>query len=280
MDNKLGIIGIGNIGSMLLNKFLETEIIKEENIYISNRSEDNLNKFSEKYPKLNICKSNIELASICKNIIICAEPLNVPNIMIEIKKEFSEKTHIMVSTTLVLTKDLEKIHKGKITVFMPTLISLVNEGITLAYYNDFVREEDKKFFEKLMSSISRLNILSEDDIKLSQNLTACFPGFFAEIMSELVASVSKYSKNITRKELEQMILSSLVGAPKMIIENNMTFDEAVNKVSTKGGITYEGVKVFKEKLPDVFDCAILSAKKRYEEINDKVGQIIDEMTNS
>ncbi|MGB4439395.1 MAG: NAD(P)-binding domain-containing protein [Sedimentibacter sp.] len=42
MKKEIGIIGIGNVGSMLLHKFIELDLLEEKNIYVANRSKEKL----------------------------------------------------------------------------------------------------------------------------------------------------------------------------------------------------------------------------------------------
>jgi len=277
MNNNVGIIGLGNVGSMLLNQFLKLNLLREEDVYIANRSKEKLNNFIKEYPALNICEDNAEIAKKCNKIFVCAEPVNIPAVILDMKPFLNEESYILVSTSMISHNDLNKIHNGKITIFMPTLISMVNGGVTLAYHNEFITEEDSKFFEYLMGSMSEVKVLEEEDINLTQNLTASFPGFFAEIMSEFVKAASKHTKHICDEELEYMLLVSLAGAPRLLLERNLSFEDTINRVSTKGGITYEGVKVYKEKLPAVFDEAFNATIKRYKEITKNTSDIINEL---
>lgn len=277
MNNNIGIIGLGNVGSMLLNQFLKLNLLKEDDVYIANRSREKLDNFVKKYPSLNICESNAEVAKKCNKIFVCAEPVNIPAILLDMKPFLNEESYILVSTSMISHNDLNKMHNGKITIFMPTLISMVRGGVTLAYHNEFVKEEDCKFFEYLLGSISEVKVLEEEDINLTQNLTASFPGFFAEIMSEFVKAASKHTKHISDEELEYLLLVSLAGAPRLLLERNLSFEETINRVSTKGGITYEGVKVYKEKLPAIFDEAFNATIRRYKEITKNTSDIINEL---
>nr|WP_312577600.1 pyrroline-5-carboxylate reductase dimerization domain-containing protein [Sedimentibacter sp.] len=277
MNNNVGIIGLGNVGSMLLNQFLKLNLLKENDVYIANRSKGKLDNFKKEYPSLNICENNAEVAKKCNKIFICAEPVNIPAVLLDLKPFLNEESYILVSTSMISHNDLNKIHNGKITIFMPTLISMVRGGVTLAFHNEFVAEEDSKFFKYLMGSISEVKILEEEDINLTQNLTASFPGFFAEIMSEFVKAASKHTKHISDEELEYLLLVSLAGAPRLLLERNLSFEDTINRVSTKGGITYEGVKVYKEKLPAVFDAAFNATIKRYKDITKSTGDIIDDL---
>ena len=277
MKKEIGIIGIGNMGSMLFNKFIEMNLFEEENIYVANRSTEKLESLEKKYPSLKICKSNEELVKQCKKIIICVEPLNLPKVLLEIQPFLSDDTYLMISTSMVAHKDLSKFHKGSITIFMPTLISMVNGGITIACHNDNVTQDEKKYFEDIMNNFSEVKIMGEEDINLSQNLTATFPGFFAEIMSEFVKAASRRSKNVNDKDFEHILLVSLLGASRLLLEKNMSFEETINRVSTKGGITYEGVKVFKEKLPEVFDAALEASTSRYAVITELASKEVNEL---
>jgi pyrroline-5-carboxylate reductase len=265
------------MGGMLLNKFLELNLVEESDVYIANRSRGKIDAALEKFPSLNVCESNVELAKKCKNIFLCVEPLNMPGVLMEIRDYLSDDTYLMVSTTIVSSNDIYKIHKGKITIFMPTLISMVNGGVTLAYHNDSVEAKDRDLFEGLLNNLGEVSILGEEDIKLTQNITACFPGFFAEIMSEIVKSASKRSSSVEDKELEHLLLVSVLGAARLLLEKNMGFDETINRVATKGGITYEGVSVLKDNLPMVFDKVFDATLSKYDVVTEKASNMIDEL---
>jgi pyrroline-5-carboxylate reductase len=277
MKKELGIIGIGNVGSMLLHKFMEMDLIKEENICVANRSFEKLESIEKKYKELTICKDNVELVQNCDKIMICVEPLNLPKVLKEIKPYLNENKYLMISTSMVAHKDLIKFHNGSITIFMPTLISMVNGGVTIACHNENVNDNEKMFFEELMANFSEVMVMGEEDINLSQNMTASFPGFFAEIMLEFVKSASKKSKNVTDEELEHMLLVSLLGASRLLLEKNMSFEETISRVSTKGGITYEGVKVFEKMLPEVFDTALNASTGRYNVITELASKEANEL---
>lgn len=279
MDKKIGIIGIGNVGSMILSKIIEHSIYKEENIFVANRSAEKLDSIKLKYPKINTVQSNTELAGLCNNIIISVEPLNLPGVFHEISSSLDDDAYLMISTSMVGIKDIHKFYKGSVTIFMPTLISMVNGGVTLSHHGENVQSAKKQIFENIMSRFSEIKLLSEEDISLAQNLTASFPGFFAAIMLEFIKSVSKKSKSVTDGELEHMLLISLLGASRLLLEKDMSFEETINRVSTKGGITYEGVKVFEKMLPNVFDTAIEASMNRYNEITKTASKNISDIIN-
>lgn len=275
MTKKLGLIGLGNMGSMILEQLLQIGVFKEEDLYIANRSRSKADSFASKYPSINVCDSNTEVARNCERIIICVEPVNVPKVLLEIKSFLDKDSYLMISTATVAYDDLYKIFRGKITKFMPTLNSSVRGGITLVCHNELVTDTEKTFFENLMSNISKVTVIREEDMNLCHNLTGSLPAIISEIMLEFVRAASKHSINMTQEELEHMTMVSLAGASKLFIEKNMKFEDTINKVSTKGGITYEGIKIYEKDLPAVFEKAFDTTIKKYDDITEKVRCLID-----
>ena len=57
----------------------------------------------------------------------------------------------------------------------------------------------------------------------------------------------------------------------------MKFEDTINRVSTKGGITFEGIKIYEKKLPDIFNEAFDTTIKKYDDITNNVSKIIDDL---
>lgn len=275
VSKKLGLIGLGNMGSMILEQLLQMGVLNEEDLYIANRSRNKADSFAAKYPSVNVCESNSEIAKNCQNIIVCVEPVSVPEVILEIIPFLNEESYLMISTATVAYEDLHKLYNGKITKFMPTLNSSIRGGITLVCHNEPVTEDEKTFFENLMSNISEVKTIKEEDMNLCHNLTGSLPAIISEIMLEFTRAASKHSINVTSEEIEHLAMVSLAGASKLFIEKSMNFKDTIDRVSTKGGITYEGIKIYEKDLPPVFEKAFEATIGKYTDITEKVRHIID-----
>ncbi|MGL6299095.1 MAG: pyrroline-5-carboxylate reductase family protein, partial [Methanobacteriaceae archaeon] len=71
---KIGFIGYGNMGSMIINNILDLNILESEytnnNIQVSNKTISKLDNLKKRYPKVAITNDNIELAKNCNKIFI------------------------------------------------------------------------------------------------------------------------------------------------------------------------------------------------------------------
>ena len=83
---KIGIIGYGSMGKMLLWKFAEQDYISKQNLYASNRT---IEKLEEAKDIAQIVGSK-ELAAICDFIFICVRPADIPIVLEEIKDSIKE----------------------------------------------------------------------------------------------------------------------------------------------------------------------------------------------
>jgi pyrroline-5-carboxylate reductase len=154
---------------------------------------------------------------------------------------------------------------GKVVRVIPSLTSVVLEGISLLCHNELVSREEAAYIESLLSGISKVKKIREEDFDLATELTSCAPGFFAAILDEFVRGALRLSSALSTEDTEDMVRRTFYGTAKVLLEQNMGFEEMIRRVATKGGITEEGVKDFRAELPETFDHifkATLDKRKR------------------
>jgi len=173
----------------------------------------------------------------------------------------------------VTIKNIEKVFNGKISKITPTIISEIGEGITLICHNCKVEDEDKKFIESLLLKIGQVKRIDEEDFALAVELTSCAPGFFASIFEEFMKSALRHNRSLREEEIKEMILYTIYGTSKLFIDKNITFNEVIERVATKGGITEEGVKVLREKLPNIFDELFERTMNKRKMIKEKADEL-------
>lgn len=252
---KYGFIGYGSMASMLMDGFLKTKILQIGQVMVSTRTKSRLEDLVEKWPGINLAENNMQLAKECKYIFICVKPLEVKGVLDEIIDFLGSDTHLISIAACVTIKDLETVFPGQITKVIPTFISEVGEGISLVCHNSQVSEVNKDNIEKLLNTISTVSIIKEENFEIGADLTSCAVGFIAGIFQEFVEAGVRQS-SLTRKEAEQMVRSTLYGTAKLLCEKDISFNQTIDRVATKGGITEEGVKVIQKGLPFVFDTLL------------------------
>jgi pyrroline-5-carboxylate reductase len=249
---KIGFIGYGAMGSIMMQALLDAKAISPDNVIVTNRTLEKLNAFHAGYPEVEIARSISELATKSERIFICTSTGVVKSVLSEMIQHLPENVHVITTTGNIEIKSIEGIFNGKITKVMPTQIAAVGEGVTLVCHNKKVTPEDREFIREAFCKIGRVKETGEAQFDLGTELTSCAPAFFAAICCNFSA-VAAHHGDFTSEERDEMIVLTLYGTAKLLKERDISFDQLITKVATKGGISEEGVKILDRELPGVFE---------------------------
>lgn len=248
---KIGIIGYGSMGNVILNGFLESEVLKPFDVIVSTRTRSKLSELEKKYPEIEIANDNIQTAKNSEMIFIFTGTSEVKPVIEEIKEYLTKETHLVYISAALGIELLGSIFDGKITKVIPSITSEVHEGVSLISHDESVTQEESEFVDRLFRSIGDVKIVDEADLDVGAIITSCAPAFIAKIFQELSIEASNNS-NFTKEETEEMILSTLYGTSKLLYEKGYGIENLISAVATKGGITEEGVKILEIELPELF----------------------------
>ncbi|KZX16181.1 pyrroline-5-carboxylate reductase [Methanobrevibacter cuticularis] len=175
--SKIGFIGYGNMGQMVINNILSLKLLKEEEIILSNRTMSKLDNLKEKYPLLEVTSDNSYLAKKCNKIFIFVETPEFKTLLEEIATSLNENSHIIHVCAGLTFENISNIFHGKVSQVIPTIISTYNEiaisnqkyssnnnqkGISLILHNSKLDLNDKNFVESLFNKFSYIKILDTD----------------------------------------------------------------------------------------------------------------------
>ncbi len=260
---KIGFIGYGNMGSVILNGFLYSSVLKPDQVIISTRTFSKLTELKQKYPEIEITNNNKITASKSDIIFIFTGTSQVRPVIEEIKQFLTEYTHLVYISAALDMEVVKNMFKCKITKVIPSLTSEVLEGVSLVCHNNAVSAEESKLVNTLFSSIGDVKIVDEEEFDVGADITSCAPAFIAKIFKEFSLEASKNS-NFTREETEEMVIKTLYGTSKLLYEKNFGFENLISAVSTKGGITEEGIKILDDKIPEIFGDLFIKTIEKHE----------------
>jgi pyrroline-5-carboxylate reductase len=249
---EFGLIGYGSMGSMLLNGFLSSGVLTEDQVIVSTRTKSKLYDIKKRLPRVTIADNNAAVAQQSKIVLLAVKPKDVKPVLDEIMGSLAKDAHLIFISAGVTISDVERIFYGKVSKVIPSMTMEMREGIALACHNDRVEDADAEKIEKLFGSISTVKRIEERNFEVAGDLTSCAPGLLATIAQEFVNAGLRHG-SLTKEEARQMVIASFYGTAKLFAEKGMDFDEVISRVATPGGITEEGVKVLRNGLPATFD---------------------------
>jgi len=271
---KIGCIGYGAMGSMIIRGILSSGVLAESDLIITTRTLHKLKGLEESYPLVEIAPDNITVARKSQKLFIFVNTGRVKELLKEIKDHLSYNTHIIYIAAGLTMENVEKIFPGRISKVIPSLTSEVGDGISLVAHNSKVEADDAEFVEKIFKALGKVKMVEEDQFGLGANLTSSAPAFISFIMMKFAESALKEGL-FTQKEAEEMVKETLYGTAKLLQRTDMAFEDVITHVATRGGITEEGLDVLEHGLPHVFDELFEITLKKYEKLENQLNDEYD-----
>lgn len=244
---KIGIIGYGSMGKMLLWKFAESGIGKQD-LYVSNRTPKKLVEAEE---IANTC-DNKEAAGQADIVFVCVRPSDLKGVLEEIRDSIRSDALLVSLNGSVSFATIGKVISSKAAKVIPSLTAEIARSQTLVCFDDGVADEQKNALKGLLKCIGDVIELPENEMGMGSELVSCMPGFIASIFDVICKSAEGHT-SIPKEQIVRMVLSTMSATGDLMLQKNMTFEEVVNRVATKGGITEEGTKVVYDGFPQVAD---------------------------
>jgi pyrroline-5-carboxylate reductase len=268
----IGFIGYGSMGRMLVKGLIKYSKVEESRIIITRRDKSRLTEITREWSNIRITEEIAEVVTKSKYIFLCIKPADYLDILKEMQPFITKEHHIISITSALMMEDLERILDCRVTKLMPTVISEVGEGISLICHNHKVGYEEQRWMEQLLSSFTKLTQVEDENFGFASEFTSCGPGFYAALLKEFVEAGTRYSGNIPKDTLQHMVLQTVYGTVRYLLEQEKDFEYIIGRVATKGGITEEGVKVMENGLPNVFDEVFQETMEKRKVVDEKMQQ--------
>ena len=241
----ISILGLGNLGTAFFEGLRSNNSV---NLNLYEENEETRRSLLELYdvevfPNFKIIDSGI--------LILCIKPQNIKNFFESFSNQISENTLICSPVAGLEIETINQYVKNRIIRIMPNLLIRDNNGLI-----PFVKNYDGDYLNFIDVALSSLGNTEEFDEELFALITAISgsgPAWFYELSNQLVNSATKLGMN--EKDATNLIKGLIKALPNLINEEE-TFDELVNKVSSPKGTTEAGLNSLNV---DYFDKIIFNA---------------------
>lgn len=242
----IGIIGYGSMGKMLARKFLESGLAGKDSLFVSNRTKERLNEIAD---KATVCASNSEAAENADILFVCVRPCDIKEVVTEINGPLKKDSLLVSLNGNIMFDMLEKIAVRKIAKVIPSVTAEINRSQTLVCWNNLVEESDKASLRKILGCMGEVIELPENEMGMGSELVSCMPGLIASMFDVICHAAQKHT-SIPKEQVTRMLLKTVSATSELMAEKQMSFQDVVSRVATKGGITEEGSKVIYDMFPN------------------------------
>lgn len=260
----IGFIGGGNMAEALI-KGMTAEGMKDI-LVAEPRGERGADL--EKLYGVKAVLSNRETASACDIIILAVKPQIMESVLDEIADAVDDtKTVVSIAAGITLSYLQSKLKTGKIIRVMPNTPALIQEGMSVYSLCECFAGSEVNIVKSILMSIGRVIALPERLMDAVTAVSGSGPAFIALFIEAMIEAGEKLG--LSRNDATELAVQTALGTAKLL-DTGMSPENLRQMVTSPGGTTAAGLKVFEEKglKPIVFE-ALLAAKKRAEELGKK-----------
>lgn len=255
MDRILGFIGSGNMGQAMLAGILKSNLLKNNQIIVSDLDEQKLKAVAETYGVRTTTDSR-ELAARADIIILAVKP-NIYDPVIRSIKDVITDGKIIV--TIAAGKSIASVEAilgtdAKIIRTMPNTPALVSEGMSALCCNKNVTLSEQNEIKTIYESFGQVEIVPENLIDSVIGISGSSPAFVFMFIEALADAGVVWG--LPRAKAYKLAAQAVLGSAKMVLVTGKHPGELKDMVCSPGGTTIEAVSTLEN---EGFRAAVIKA---------------------
>ncbi len=242
---KIGIIGLGNMGESIAKALIGASLQKESILFSEMKKERA--KHIEKVYGLKCIKSLAELVKKTDYIILAIKPQDARNVLHEIAPSLNDQKIIISIMAGITTSNILSLAGKplKIIRVMPNICVKVNEGMMGITANGMVTIEEKEKVHTLLSPLGQVIEISEELMDAFTALGGSGPAFFLLFLEAMIDAGVKIG--LARDKAKSISLQVVKGTLKMLEEENLHPTVMRDMITSPGGTTIAGIAILEDR---------------------------------
>ncbi len=266
VKQKLGFIGIGNMGGAIARGLLHAGDISIKNMAACDMDQDKVDELS--------AESGIEVSTKAEDVmrfadavLLCVKPQGMEAVLENIAPHV-RPNHLVISIAAgISTEYIEsRLSEGvRVIRVMPNTPALVLAGAAAICKGKHARDADLLLAADIFRVLGCVVTIEEErQMDVVTALSGSGPAYFFLMVEALVEAAVKLG--LPREEAEILAEQTLFGAGKMLLQDNTHPAELRQNVTSPGGTTEAALKVlqsgrFNDLLADALQAAAARAKE-------------------
>jgi pyrroline-5-carboxylate reductase len=262
----IGFIGAGNMATALIKGIIESKLYSGSDMMVSDIQKQKQEEISKRYALVE-ARSNQQLASECRIIMLCIKPQSMKEVLNEIKGYVRHGTLVITIAAGISINYIENILGEGIPLIrvMPNTPALIQMGMSAIARGRNATDEHMRSAEQIFKAVGDTVVVEEDLMDAVTALSGSGPGYFFRFMECLVEAGLKMG--VEREISLRLVVSTALGSAILAKRSGKSLEELRKMVTSPGGTTESALNVFYERgFENIIVDAISSAFRRAGEL--------------
>ncbi|MCK8100704.1 MULTISPECIES: pyrroline-5-carboxylate reductase [Bacillus] len=266
---KIGFVGAGSMAEAMINGFLQSGITKPENIYITNRSnEERLNELKEMYG-VRPCRDKSEFFTQTDIVVLAFKPKDAAESIDSIRSYMKDQLVISVLAGLTI-ETIQHYFGRKLAVIrvMPNTSAAIRKSATGFSVSAEASQDDITAATALLETIGDATLVEEQHLDAVTAIAGSGPAYlyrYIEAMEKAAQTVG-----LEEETAKKLILQTMAGATDMLRQSGKQPAQLRREITSPGGTTEAGLRALTEaRFEEAIIHCIEETAKRSAEIKEQ-----------
>lgn len=260
---KIGVIGTGNMGTILTEALLEGKALSPSDVIVVNRTKAKAEKLKYKFQEIHVANSPDEVIKSAKLIFICVKPHDILPLLKQNLHHLNPEQCIVSITSPIKVDWLERSVPCSCARIIPSITNRALSGVSLLTLGKICDEKWKDYLKEIFSYISVPLEINEDITRVASDIVSCGPAFFSYLTRRFIDAATTETK-IDKETATLLSEQMLIGLGDLLKKGYYSLPALEEKVCVKGGITGVGIDVLESELEGVFEKLFQATHRKFD----------------
>jgi pyrroline-5-carboxylate reductase len=247
-SEKLGFIGVGNMGEALLRGIIGSGLMSPADILASDVDLEKLGVLSRELG-IAAVESNCELVKRADIVLLVLKPDVIKAVLSEISSDLTQPkwcisiaagVSIAVIEGILQTGSAQRdLRPPAVVRVMPNTPAMVSEGMTAICPGEYANEEHIRKTQQIFQAVGKVIVVQEKLMDAVTALSGSGPAFVFLIIESLADAAVQLG--LSRADAAIMAAQTVLGASKMAVDTLEHPAILKNRVTSSGGTTAAGL---------------------------------------
>jgi pyrroline-5-carboxylate reductase len=270
-EKKVAFLGAGSMAEAMIAGMSTSGLIEPDHIIVSNNSShERLNQLHSRYGvrgvrKEELCYEEMDI------VILAMKPADAENALNTLKHHLRPNQLVLSVLAGISTSFMENhLPTGQQVIrVMPNTSSMIGESATAISPGEYTSQQNLSIAKQLLQCIGEVFIINEDQMDIFTGIAGSGPAYFYYLMEHM--EQAGLSGGLDPETTRQIIAQTILGAARMIQEQDETPAVLRKKVTSPNGTTAAGLEALsKNGGGKAISHAVKQAARRSKEISSQL----------
>ncbi|ABK86979.1 TPA: pyrroline-5-carboxylate reductase [Bacillus cereus] len=271
----ISFLGAGSIAEAIIGGLLHANVVKGEQITVSNRSnETRLQELHQKYG-VKGTHNKKELLTDTNILFLAMKPKDIAEALIPFKEYIHHNVLIISLLAGVSTHSIKNLLQKDVPIIraMPNTSAAILKSATAISPSKHATAEHIQTAIALFETIGLVSVVEEEDMHAVTALSGSGPAYIYYVVEAMEAAAKKIG--LKEDVAKSLILQTMIGAAEMLKASEKHPSILRKEITSPGGTTEAGIEVLQEHK---FQQALISCITQAAQRSHNLGKTLEQLT--